>query len=57
MSRKLLEEKIFAPCIRWPAVPKGQARLRLTVMSTHTKKHLDYLIQALVKTAREIGVT
>ena len=47
MSRKLFERNIYAPAVRWPAVPKGQARLRLTVMSTHTKGQVDYLVKSL----------
>jgi 7-keto-8-aminopelargonate synthetase-like enzyme len=51
--RKLLERGIFAPCYRWPAVPKNTARLRLTVMATHTRRHLAYLLETLTTLARE----
>ena len=47
MSRKLFEKGIFAPAIRWPAVPKNQSRLRLTVMATHTKEQIDTLVDSL----------
>lgn len=47
VSRAMIEEDIFAPAIRWPAVSKGKSRLRLTIMSTHTKEHLDRLCQTL----------
>ncbi len=50
-TRKLFEKGIFGPCVRWPAVEKNKARIRFTVMATHTKKQIDYLL----KTCEEIG--
>ena len=47
-SRKLFDKGIFAPAVRWPAVAKGLARLRLTVMATHQKDQLDYLVKCCV---------
>ena len=47
VSRKLFDRGIYAPAVRWPAVEKGTARLRLTVMSTHTKDQIDYLVKNL----------
>ncbi|MDD4625388.1 MAG: 8-amino-7-oxononanoate synthase [Candidatus Pacebacteria bacterium] len=51
MTNLLFEKNIFAPCVRWPAVAKGKARIRFSPMSTHTKEQLDTLIVA----CREIG--
>ncbi|RJP28848.1 MAG: 8-amino-7-oxononanoate synthase [Candidatus Omnitrophota bacterium] len=48
-SKKLLENGILAPCVRWPAVPWGKARLRLTVKATHTKEQIDCLIDLMIK--------
>ena len=45
ISRKLFERGIFAPAVRWPAVPKRQARLRITIMATHTKAQIGYLVE------------
>jgi len=50
-SRKLFEKGIFAPAVRWPAVPKDTARLRITLMATHTKDQIDYF----VKSCKEIS--
>ena len=50
-SRKIFERGIFGPSVRWPAVDKGKARIRFTVMATHTKEHLNQLIGA----SRDIG--
>jgi 8-amino-7-oxononanoate synthase len=50
MATKLLfERNIYAPCIRWPAVPKGKSRIRFTVMATHTKDQIDKLLFACKK--------
>ena len=46
-SRRLLEEGIFVSAIRPPTVPAGTARLRLTVMATHTRGDLDYTLEKL----------
>ncbi len=45
-SRKLFEKGIFGPCVRWPAVEKGRARIRFTVMATHTREQIDYLLHS-----------
>lgn len=45
-SRMLFERGIFAPCVRWPAVEKNTARIRFTIMATHTKEQIDKLLHA-----------
>jgi 7-keto-8-aminopelargonate synthetase-like enzyme len=50
VSRILFEKGIFAPCVRWPVVPKNKSRIRITVMSSHTREQIDYLINSLVET-------
>jgi len=47
MSKQLMQEGIFLQAIRPPTVPVGTARLRLTVMATHTKEDLERLLQGL----------
>jgi 8-amino-7-oxononanoate synthase len=47
MSRDLFNQSIFAPCVRWPVVPRGESRIRFTVTSEHTKEHLDMLLEKL----------
>jgi len=44
-AQYLQNQGIFAPAIRPPTVPTS--RIRMTVMATHTKAHLDRLIQCL----------
>jgi 8-amino-7-oxononanoate synthase len=40
VSRKLMENGVFAHGIRYPTVPEGTARLRMTLMSTHMSEDL-----------------
>ena len=54
LAKRLLECGFFIPVARWPAVPRGQARLRLTVMTDHKKEHIDSLIKTLIKLRKEI---
>ncbi|MCK5215895.1 MAG: 8-amino-7-oxononanoate synthase [Candidatus Omnitrophica bacterium] len=56
-SRCLFEKGVYAPAIRPPTVPRNTARLRLTVMATHTKEDLDFVIEALKKARQEAGLT
>jgi glycine C-acetyltransferase len=43
-SERLLEKGIFAQGIRPPTVPPGTSRLRITLMATHTREHIDRAI-------------
>lgn len=45
--KKLMDSGIFLSIIRFPAVPKNQAILRVTPMSDHTKEDLDFLLKKL----------
>jgi len=49
ISRQLLGLGIFVQAIRPPTVPVGSARLRFTVMATHTREDLDQVLNALRK--------
>lgn len=46
VSMVLEDHGIFASSIRYPAVSKGQALIRFIPMATHTKDHLDRLLEA-----------
>ncbi len=47
MSEDLLDKGILSPPFRWPAVPRGEARMRLTATCDHSKEQLDRLIESL----------
>jgi 8-amino-7-oxononanoate synthase len=55
-SKRLMEEGIYVPAIRPPTVPKGQARLRMTLMATHTKKQVFILTSKLKEIGSELGL-
>ena len=46
-SRYLYKNSILVPAIRFPTVPKGTARLRVTVIATHTRRDINRLITVL----------
>lgn len=46
-SARLFDMNIFIPCIRYPTVKKGAARLRVTLMATHTRVDMDYVVDCL----------
>lgn len=43
---KLLALGVFIPAVRYPTVPKGKARLRITVSAAHTAEDIEALLQA-----------
>lgn len=49
MSERLLEEGILVVAIRPPTVPKGTARLRLSVSAAHTDADIEKLFNAFKK--------
>ncbi|MCD4781097.1 MAG: 8-amino-7-oxononanoate synthase [Candidatus Omnitrophica bacterium] len=55
-SQRLWKEGIYISCIRPPTVPSNMARLRVTLMATHTQEQLNVLIDKLQWIGRELGV-
>jgi len=47
VSRILYDKGILIPAIRPPTVPANSSRLRMTVMTTHTKENLNKLLDVL----------
>ena len=56
LSKKLLEEGVFAQAIRYPTVKKGHARLRISLNATHSQKHLDCAVAAFEKVGTKMGI-
>ena len=48
-SAKLLERGYMIPAIRYPTVAKGQARLRASLMATHTHEELERAAKAIAQ--------
>ena len=49
MSESLFDLGVFVPCIRYPTVAKGRARLRFTLMATHIREDMDHVADCLKK--------
>ncbi len=47
ICERLLARGFYAQGIRWPSVPEGTARLRVTPMATHTDAEIDAFADAL----------
>jgi 8-amino-7-oxononanoate synthase len=54
LSALLREHGVWVPAIRPPAVPRGKARLRVTLMATHTQDHLERAIDAFAAARRAL---
>ena len=48
---RLYEQGLWVPAIRPPTVPKGTARLRISVSAAHTEADIALLIGALEELA------
>ncbi len=55
-ASRLLDEGVYCTAIRPPSVPAGASRLRITVMATHEKGQLDYAVEKISKTAKNLGI-
>ena len=51
LSKALWERGLWVPAIRPPTVPKGTARLRISVSAAHTAGDIDHLLSALKELA------
>jgi len=48
-AHRLQEGGIFVPAIRYPTVPKGKARLRVTVTAGHTRADIQAFLDAFAR--------
>ncbi|MFT4718270.1 MAG: glycine C-acetyltransferase [Rickettsiales bacterium] len=56
IARDLIEEEnIYVIPFSYPVVPKGEARIRVQLSSSHTKEHLDKAVKAFTKVADKHG--
>jgi predicted pyridoxal phosphate-dependent acyltransferase len=54
MGEMLLEEGVFIQGIRPPTVPQGSSRLRITLMATHTRRELEFALDAIEKVGKKL---
>lgn len=52
--QELLDRGVFAQGIRYPSVPRGTERIRLTVTAAHSKADLDAALAALAEAGRTL---
>ena len=55
MSDELFARGLLAPCVRWPAVGRGETRIRLTLTAAHERDQLDLLLEAFEAAGRRAG--
>lgn len=56
ICRRLHEMDIYVNPVLYPAVPKRLARVRMSIMSTHTREHLDKALNALEIVGKEYDI-
>ena len=47
ITRKLVDAGLFVNPVIYPAVPRKKCRIRLTVMATHTKEEINFLVDTM----------
>lgn len=55
-SKLLFEEGIFIPAIRPPSVPEGYSRLRISLMTNHTREQLQEALEKLNLLGKKLRV-
>jgi 8-amino-7-oxononanoate synthase len=56
MCRRLQEEGVFVNPVVYPGVPPGKELIRLSLMATHTDRQIDFALDKLGKTGKELGL-
>ena len=56
MASRMLEKGVYVIGFFFPVVPKGTARIRVQISAAHSKKDLDFAINAFKEVKEEFGI-
>lgn len=56
LNKYLYKHGLFANIMEYPMVPPGLERLRISVMSSHTKEEMDQALTLIEEAAKEFNV-
>ncbi|MGE5498957.1 MAG: aminotransferase class I/II-fold pyridoxal phosphate-dependent enzyme, partial [Syntrophothermus sp.] len=56
MGRMLYDDGVFVNVFISPGVPQGRQMMRTSYMSSHEDEHLDYIIDAMIRNGRKLGI-
>ncbi len=56
MHFALVQAGVLTNMVLYPAVPKNEAMLRISVMATHTRQHLDHALEVFETVGKKIGM-
>ena len=56
IAEDILNEGLYVIGFSYPVVPEGEARIRIQISATHTKKQLDKAINAFIKIGQKYNV-
>lgn len=56
VCRYLHKNGVYVNLVLYPAVPKELSRIRISVMASHTKEHLDKLVNLLEEIGKKLEI-
>ncbi|MEK7584821.1 MAG: pyridoxal phosphate-dependent aminotransferase family protein [Patescibacteria group bacterium] len=55
-ARRIYNAGVFAPAIRWPAVPKNSARIRFAICASHSYEQIDRALEVVLHVGSALGL-
>ena len=52
----LIDRGVFVLGIRPPTVPEGKSRLRVSLMATHTRSHIEHFLRTMLEAGAAFGL-
>jgi glycine C-acetyltransferase len=56
MANELLKKGIYVIGFFFPVVPKGKARIRVQLSTSHSKQNLDIAIKAFIEVGMSLNI-